>query len=309
MLKIYQPSTHKGDTPELWEENWATNDFEQALRFCEVDPLRPLFEKYATPNAIMLEGGCGNGQYVAFLASRGVQTIGLDFAQTTLKRLHSRKSDLRLCVGDVAALPFQNEVFDLYYSGGVVEHFESGPEPALREARRVMRAGGVFLVSVPYLNLVRRFMSPFRSGVWKNLRREEVQGSPEDEFAFFQYVYSRSEFEQRLKQTGWRVIATQGYAVLWGLYDAPYLQKLVERVLAGGFGSSAQSNGASAASSLRNGEEDKTPLPGAKPSHNSPSVMRRLVVSEDDTVPVAGLAVRLMRHVSANMMMYVCVPA
>jgi SAM-dependent methyltransferase len=301
MLKMYQQSNHKGDTPELWEENWENNDFEQALRFCEVDPLRPLFEKYAPPGSVMLEGGCGNGQYVAFHAARGVQVTGLDFAQTTLHRLHSRKPDLNLCAGDVAALPFRDEMFDIYYSGGVVEHFEGGPETALREARRVVRRGGIFLCSVPYFNLLRRVMLPFRSNTWRRTSLEQVRAEAGNGLSFFQYVYSRSEFERKLKGAGWRVIGTQGYALLWGLYDAPYVQKVVENRFSGAKASTPESNSATAMPARESNAGVGIGLT------QPPSLVRRLVVAEDDTVPIAGLGIRLMRRVCANMMMYVCV--
>jgi hypothetical protein len=62
MLKMYHSGAHQGGAPDLWEENWEHNDFETALRFCETDPLRPLFERFCHPGTLMLEGGCGSGQ-------------------------------------------------------------------------------------------------------------------------------------------------------------------------------------------------------------------------------------------------------
>jgi hypothetical protein len=46
-------------------------------------------------------------------------------------------------------------------------------------------------------------------------------------------------------------------------------------------------------------------LPDVNEAINS-SILKRLVVSEDDTVPILGLGVKFMRWFSANMMMYVC---
>jgi SAM-dependent methyltransferase len=305
MFKMYQRSAHKADTPELWEENWETTDFAEALRFCESDPLAHLFNKYARAGSVMLEGGCGMGQYVAFQTSRGVRVVGLDFAQSSLHRLHSREPKLALCAGDVAALPFGDETFDLYYSGGVVEHFESGPEPALLEARRVLRPNGVFLVSVPYFNLLRRVLLPFRDS-WKRVRRERVdEKRAANGIEFFQYVYGRRDFEQRLRDSGWRVITTQGYSVLWGLYDAPYLQRFVEK-LSGQHQSTSEEKTSSDAAE----KEQKPADPGSQSSTSNShprSLIHRLVVGEDDSIPVAGLGVRLMRRFCANMMMYVCV--
>src|SRR5437867_7554908 len=138
MLKMYHNQAHAGSTPDFWEGNWETNPFEDSVRFCVNDPLRPLFEKYLKPDSLMLEGGCGTGNYVSYYTGRGHDVIGLDFAQRALKTLHERQPQLKLSGGDVSNLPFADETFDLYYSGGVVEHFEDGADRSLSEARRVL---------------------------------------------------------------------------------------------------------------------------------------------------------------------------
>lgn len=302
MLKMYHERAHKGDSAELWEENWESTDFEAGLRFCENDPLRNLFERYAQVGKVMLEGGCGLGQYVAFYGARGVRIVGLDFAQSTLARLRKRYDQLMLCSGDVAALPFSDEAFDLYYSGGVVEHFEAGAEPALREARRVLKPDGVLLISVPYVNVLRRALSPFKSNLWRRVRSAEVEGEGSQHRQFFQYVYTRREFEALLASAGLRVIGRQGYGVMWGLFEFPFFGKIAEKL------------------NQRVGSPPPDGLPVKEPrkdasaaiSHPAPassrSIIKRLVVNEDDAVPMLGLGVRFMRWAAANMMMYVCVP-
>ena len=329
MLKMYHQRQHKGDSPEFWEENWKGNNFEEALRFCENDPLGPLFERYARPGTAMLEGGCGQGHYVAYYSSRGVRVVGLDFAQATLAGIRALYGDLRLCAGDVGALPFRDEAFDLYYSGGVVEHFEPGAEPALREARRVLRPGGVLLISVPYLSGLRRVLSPFRSSLWKRVEGAEVDVEKVgDGRHFFQYVYTRREFEQILATSGLRVIGAQGYGILWGLYDLPVLQMLTEKLTQRSAGGSSPSNatsrneareqaivpdingegGACASRPGFDGEGETHPCLANPYVHiSSRSVIKRLIVDEDDGVPIIGLSVRFMRWACANMMMYVCI--
>ncbi len=302
MLKMYHERAHKGDSAELWEENWVNTDFEAGLRFCENDPLRNLFERHAQDGKVMLEGGCGQGQYVAFYGARGVRVVGLDFAQSTLARLRKRYDQLMLCSGDVAALPFSDEAFDLYYSGGVVEHFETGAEPALLEARRVLKPDGVLLISVPYVNVLRRALSPFRSSLWKRVRSAEVDGKSSENRQFFQYVYTRGEFEKLLASAGLRVIGRQGYGVMWGLFEFPFFGKIAERL--------NQRVGSPPPAGVPAKEFYKEPSAavGQDAPASSRSIIRRLVVNEDDRVPMLGLGVRFMRWAAANMMMYVCVP-
>jgi SAM-dependent methyltransferase len=301
MLKMYHPTAsdeRAGGSPEYWEATWADGALAEALRFCEVDPLRPLFEEFLVPGALVLEGGCGRGQYVAYYAGRGVRMVGLDFATTTLSRLRRSHPDLRLCGGDVGRLPFRSGAFRAYYSGGVVEHFEGGPLDALREARRVLADEGVLLVSVPYQSPLRRL------GVLGGHDRRRVAAVGQDgtgeERRFFQYAFSRAEFSALLRQAGFVVARTQGYAILFGLMELPFVGRAIE-----------------AAQRRRERRGVATPCPAdtdavpARPASPPPlpRLLKRLLVSEDASVPVLGASVRLLRWAAANMMMYVCTPA
>lgn len=288
MLKMFAVQTSSGSGPEFWEENWANAEYERSVAFCEVDPLRPLFEKYLRRESLMLEGGCGMGNYVSYYSERGCSVVGVDFAQGALKALKRRRPAEKLCAGDVARLPFPDRTFDLYYSGGVVEHFEDGPEAALAEARRVLRDDGVLLISVPYLSPVRRLVSLSRRE-WLMVDRPVAHGYRPCGYEFFQYAYSRAEFSRLLTRAGLRVIGHQGYAVLWGLSELP------------GFARFTVASGNEVQATAPSGSVSGLPHPKGM------SLIRRLVVSEDATVPVLGLGVRLMRLLAANMMMYVCV--
>lgn len=306
MLKMYQQRLHSGGSNALWEEEWREGSFEQALAFCEVDPLRPLFDEYARPGSRMLEGGCGQGQYVAYYASRGVNVVGLDFATETLTRLRSGYPQLPLCAGDVARLPFQNASFDLYYSGGVVEHFESGAEPALLESYRVLRPGGVLLISVPYLSPLRKALSPFKRKHWQRVSSSQTgEAEQQDGLQFFQYIYTPREFEKLLGATGFRVIKKQGYAVLWGLGEIPLLKRVMDKLAQSSSGTQEV-----ASAQAKTVSTETANIPATTRTQNtaaSPSLIKRLAVSEDDSVPVLGLGVRALRWACSNMMMYVCV--
>lgn len=298
MLKMYHTGHAGGNTTKFWEDNWANQEFYKSVRFCASDPLRPLFTKYAKTNAWMLEGGCGIGNYVEFYTAKGVNVVGLDFAQNTLNRIRAQSPRLMLCAGDVSALPFEDSAFDLYYSGGVVEHFESGPEAALREAYRILKPGGVFLISVPYLSPLRRFLRPFRKNQWKIVDQERSEVCHGNQF--FQYAYTQREFKQYLNQVGFRVISMQGYAIVFGIYDFPLAQRL-GRFLE----SRLQSKYQDSMDFIGTTTTDVNDRLDSTENHQMPT-LKRLVVCEDESVPVVGNIIRFMRWTCANMMMYVC---
>lgn len=101
-----------------------------------------------------VELGCGGGQGSVGTARLGAETvIGVDFSGEQLR--HARRlRDLygvkaQFVKGDVTDLPLADNSFDVASSEAafqMVEHIDR----ALHEAHRVLRAGGVFVFSVPH---------------------------------------------------------------------------------------------------------------------------------------------------------------
>ena len=77
-------------------------------------------------DGIILEGGCGLGRWI--FHCRGTHRIlGLERSEPALRALKSYDRELRVVRGDVFQLPIQSESVDLYFSFGVLEHFQGGP--------------------------------------------------------------------------------------------------------------------------------------------------------------------------------------
>lgn len=101
----------------------------------------------------ILDAPCGWGRHTVLFGEAGVQPFGADLSFPLLSRaagaLSSAGSPVRLAAADLRALPFRDGVFD-----GVVNVFTSlglfvddaEDLRALREARRVLRPGGRFLL-------------------------------------------------------------------------------------------------------------------------------------------------------------------
>jgi ubiquinone/menaquinone biosynthesis C-methylase UbiE len=96
----------------------------------------------------VLEVGVGAGTDHLQWARAGAECYGVDLTdaaiETTRSRLEVYGFDSTLQRIDAERLPFPDDTFDVTYSWGVIHHSQY-PERIIREIRRVLRPGGVFI--------------------------------------------------------------------------------------------------------------------------------------------------------------------
>jgi len=98
-----------------------------------------------------LDLGCGTGSAFPMLRAREFDVVGIDLSSRMIAFAKQRYADdrrIQLSRGDAEFLPFADASFDTVTCLGV---FESLPDytPALREIARVLRPGGLLVLSVP----------------------------------------------------------------------------------------------------------------------------------------------------------------
>lgn len=97
----------------------------------------------------VLDAGCGVGWGTALIARRARAATGIDISPEAVaeaNRRHGAVADFAL--GDLYRLPFARGRFDAVVSFETIEHVEE-PERAILEMKRVLRPGGLLLVSSP----------------------------------------------------------------------------------------------------------------------------------------------------------------
>jgi len=95
----------------------------------------------------VLDIGCGSGAFLRVAADRRARVSGLDASEALLGLARARVPEADLHAGDMQALPFGDDVFDLV-TGFNSFFFAADMTAALREAGRVARPGAPVVIQV-----------------------------------------------------------------------------------------------------------------------------------------------------------------
>lgn len=203
----------------FWDSHWETHFNPEHYDWFEKGNLglfERLFPRWLPREGKILEAGCGPAHYVVALRARGHDAEGVDFSQKTIKRIQHYRPNLPVRVGDVTGLDVPDGYYAGYVSLGVVEHLEKGPEPFLKEAFRILRPGGIAIVSVPYMNILRS----------RKARQGKYDKSSEG-LNFYQYAFSREEFSGLMQSVGFEIADIDGYDPFKGVKDeVPVVSRL-----------------------------------------------------------------------------------
>lgn len=176
-----------------------------ALRLAEVQP-----------GMRLLDVGCGRGESIIWLARRGAEVWGVDFAW---EALHLAKAAIQsagpemgsrcvLLAANARCLPFPSDSFDLVLMLDIVEHlypWELGQ--ALGEAWRVLKRGGWLIVhTAPNLWYYKLGYPLYR--LFERLRGVRLPQDPRDRFRYHRQVHvneqSPASLAQALRQAGFQ---------------------------------------------------------------------------------------------------------
>ena len=98
------------------------------------------------PGKTLLDAGCGDGRLTSFLATLGLETIGIDLsAGVEIGYAHNRSPLVHYVQGDLLQPPFRASSFDFVWSFGVLHHTRN-TKLAFHGCAEMLRPGGRLFV-------------------------------------------------------------------------------------------------------------------------------------------------------------------
>jgi len=220
-----------------WKQIYARNTVYAAIyRARQTRALAWIDDLALAPGSRVLEVGCGAGFISVALAQRGLRVHAIDSAEmmVELTRQHAVESGitelLTVDVGDVYALAFEDDSFDLVIALGVTSWLAQ-PELAIQEMARVTMPGGRVLLTNgnqvrlnnlldPWLNPA---LAPLRRSIKDILERVGIL-NPSPEPA----VRNRRFIDEALASA--RLIKTRGMTLGFGPFTFLHHKVLPERL-------------------------------------------------------------------------------
>lgn len=162
-----------------------------------------LLEAYGSSSSRVLDLGCGTGAVLDQLSKRAC-AVGVDFSPLALEFARSREP-FNCLLGDGTALPLQSDTFDAVVGLDVFEHIKDD-QKAFEECFRVLRPGGVLILSVPAFKFL-----------W----------GPHDIALHHFRRYRKNEAAEKLKSAGFEVVKSS-YSVFL-LFPIVVLIRILEK--------------------------------------------------------------------------------
>jgi len=160
----------------------------------------------------ILDAGCGTGEFSLFISSLGFTPIGVDISATAVAQARLRCPGTRFEVASPETrLPFIDEEFAAVWCSEVLEHLFD-VHAALAELNRVLRPGGILVLTTPY------------HGLFKNI----AIGILSFERHYNPYLshirfFSRPSLAMCLERAGFATIQWQGIGRHWPVWKSQFV--------------------------------------------------------------------------------------
>jgi SAM-dependent methyltransferase len=151
-----------GSVSMAFERGFLGMSLEKYLETCDSYELAPLFRHLLGENQPILEAGSGSGRWVAWFRRYGWRALGVEWSVALNARARVGYGGEWFVSTDMRRLPFEDASFGAVVALGSIEHVAEGPRGALREFMRVLRPGGIAIITVPHGVTIKRVSSKLK---------------------------------------------------------------------------------------------------------------------------------------------------
>lgn len=141
LVGYYQRESHQ-------EEYVVEHPFFNAFHEGRLRGLGRVFRRYIRPGSRVLDVGSGYGIFYMIDSNWDIELVCCDLDRAAMEKMRALAPHWEWVVADALKLPWEDASFDAVYAGEIIEHVPD-PAQALSEWGRVLRPGGVLVLSTP----------------------------------------------------------------------------------------------------------------------------------------------------------------
>ncbi|MBU2638060.1 MAG: class I SAM-dependent methyltransferase [Nanoarchaeota archaeon] len=133
---------------DFWEDVLANQPASYRKWFEEE---KKYLQKIITPNAKVLDVGCGDGRSIFDIIETTQDAVGIDHDQKAVddaRRKFAEYPSVKFLKADADKLPFKDEEFDFVICMGTFANFADKKFAVLEEMKRVLKKTGKIIISV-----------------------------------------------------------------------------------------------------------------------------------------------------------------
>ena len=153
---------------------------------------------------LILDVGCGTGNYTTEISKNGFEITGLEPSKTMVEQAKSKNPDIQWILGNAENLPFENESFNVVMATLTIHHWQN-LEKGFSEIFRVLKDDGTFLIFTSTSEQMKNY--------WLNHYFPEMMQKSVAQMPSFSII------KEGLEKVGFEITETEKYLIKEDLQD------------------------------------------------------------------------------------------
>jgi tRNA (uracil-5-)-methyltransferase TRM9 len=176
------------------------------------------FLEYISEGDSIADLGCGNGRLYDFLrGKKEIKYIGIDNSEELIKAAKKNFPEVKFKVGDLLDIPEKDESTDVAAAIASFHHIPSKElrEKSVKEISRILKANGIFILSVwnlfqpRYKKYIRKSRIKSLTTLGKYAPRDTLIPWGKTGVMRYYYAFKEKELENLLKKAGFEILDHQ----------------------------------------------------------------------------------------------------